>query len=120
MDLESTLIRAEALFRRFQRLVEAIDKKDNFPAPRFSGPQLGQSSSSTSGTTPASPPGGSSPTSQQKQQSGAGAKSPGGKAPEAVVKVITPELRSLLSREVKILPRNEVAQKGDGWADKKT
>ncbi|KLU89942.1 GTPase-activating protein GYP7 [Magnaporthiopsis poae ATCC 64411] len=126
MDLESTLIRAEALFGRFQRLVEAIDKKDNFPAPRFSRPQLGRSSSSTSGITPVSPPGGSSSTSQQKQpqqqqqQSGAGARSPGGKAPEEVVKVITPELRGLLSREVKILPRNEVAKKGDGWADKKT
>lgn len=33
IDLESTLIRAEALFRKFQRVVEAIDKKQNFPAP---------------------------------------------------------------------------------------
>ncbi|PHH68161.1 hypothetical protein CDD80_211 [Ophiocordyceps camponoti-rufipedis] len=33
MDLESTLLRAESLFRRFQRLVDAIDKRDNFPAP---------------------------------------------------------------------------------------
>lgn len=32
MDLESTLIRAESLFRKFQRYVEAIDKKQNFPA----------------------------------------------------------------------------------------
>lgn len=124
MDLESTLIRAEALFRRFQRLVEAIDKKDNFPAPRFSRPpQLGQSSSATSTTTGGTS---SASTSQQKQpqpQSGSAqggaAKSPGRKAPEEVVKVITPELRGLLSREVKILPRNEVAQNGDGWAEKK-
>lgn len=36
MDLESTLMRAEALFRKFQRLVEAIDKKQNFPPPRAS------------------------------------------------------------------------------------
>jgi TBC1 domain family member 15 len=28
------LIKAEALFRRFQRVVEAVDKKKNFPAPR--------------------------------------------------------------------------------------
>ncbi|CAK7213850.1 GTPase activating protein [Sporothrix bragantina] len=35
MDLESTMVRAEALFRRFQRLVEAIDKQHNFPAPRL-------------------------------------------------------------------------------------
>lgn len=33
IDLPSTLLRAEALFRRFQRTVDAIDKKRNFPAP---------------------------------------------------------------------------------------
>ena len=32
MDLASTLIRAQALFRRFQRTVEAIDRKNSFPA----------------------------------------------------------------------------------------
>lgn len=35
IDLESTLIRAEALFRRFQRMVESIDKKGNFPNPKL-------------------------------------------------------------------------------------
>lgn len=34
MDLESILIRAEALFLRFARLVEAVDKQENFPGPR--------------------------------------------------------------------------------------
>ena len=33
IDLQSTMARAEALFRRFQRMVEAIDKKSNFPVP---------------------------------------------------------------------------------------
>lgn len=33
IDLASTMVRAEGLFRRFQRMVEAIDKKNNFPAP---------------------------------------------------------------------------------------
>ncbi|KAI9698025.1 MAG: GTPase activating protein [Candelina mexicana] len=33
IDLPSTLLRAEALFLRFQRTVEAIDRKQNFPAP---------------------------------------------------------------------------------------
>jgi hypothetical protein len=33
IDLPSTLVRAEALFRRFQRSVEAIDRKDHFPTP---------------------------------------------------------------------------------------
>lgn len=36
MDLDSTLIRAESLFRKFQRMVEAVDKKDNFPTPSSS------------------------------------------------------------------------------------
>jgi TBC1 domain family member 15 len=81
MDLESTLIRAEALFRKYQRLVEAIDKKGNFPGPR----------TSTSGTP--------------------------GKNKET--RVITPELRQLLSRDVEILPRKEVAKLGDGLAGRR-
>ncbi len=31
IDLQSTLLRAEGLFRRFERTVQAVDKKDNFP-----------------------------------------------------------------------------------------
>ncbi|KAI8657804.1 Rab-GAP TBC domain-containing protein [Fusarium keratoplasticum] len=106
IDLESTLIRAEALFKRFQRLVEAIDKKGNFPAPRVT-----QQSSSTSSTTTNSGP-------------STDAKSPGkGKAPEPASpapqqKVITPELRKLLSKNVEVLPRKTVAQKGDGMPAK--
>jgi hypothetical protein len=106
IDLESTLIRAEALFKRFQRLVEAVDKKGNFPAPRVT-----QQSSSTSSTTTNSGP-------------STDAKSPGkGKAPEPASsapqqKVITPELRKLLSKNVEVLPRKTVAQKGDGMPAK--
>jgi hypothetical protein len=33
IDLSSTMVRAEALFNRFQRTVEAIDRKDHFPTP---------------------------------------------------------------------------------------
>lgn len=33
MDFELTLVRAESLHRHFQRTVETIDKKDNFPTP---------------------------------------------------------------------------------------
>lgn len=33
IDLDQTLTKAEALFRRFQRTVEAIDRKSSFPAP---------------------------------------------------------------------------------------
>ncbi|RDA88246.1 hypothetical protein CP532_0319 [Ophiocordyceps camponoti-leonardi (nom. inval.)] len=73
MDLESTLIRAESLFRKFQRLVDAIDKRNNFPL----APTPSSSSSSSS------PP--SSSTGNQENHEN---------------KTITPELRSLLSRKI--------------------
>ncbi|KAI8961595.1 RabGAP/TBC [Daldinia sp. FL1419] len=91
MDLESTLIRAEALFRRFQRLIEAIDKKQNFPTPRTQ-----QSSSSDSTSTSSDQP-----------------KSNSGKAAQEPKKTITPELRKLLSKNVEVLPR-KVTQKNGG------
>ncbi|KAK0727221.1 rab-GTPase-TBC domain-containing protein [Lasiosphaeria miniovina] len=131
MDLESTLVRAEALFRRFHRLVEASDKKDNFPTPRLR-PSLG-SPSASSATTPAAAnpksPGSRSgnvpppPTSPRRSNNNINATNPNvtpnsaGKAPEtaaAATKVITPELRKLLSRTVEVLPRKEVAKKGEG------
>ncbi|KAI0491075.1 GTPase-activating protein GYP7 [Xylaria cf. heliscus] len=93
IDLESTLIRAEYLFRRFQRLIEAIDKKQNFPAPRMR-PNASQSSTSS----------GSSPPPQQQN----------GKAPEKTNKTISPELRKLLSRNVEVIPRKVVQKQGDG------
>lgn len=82
MDLESTLIRAEALYRKFQRLVEAVDKKQNFPAPKE-----GDSSEANKG--------------KQTEE-----------------KIISPELRRLLSRKVEVLSRTTVAQKGDGMPGK--
>jgi hypothetical protein len=33
IDLPFTLVRAEQLFKRFQRTVEAIDRRDHFPIP---------------------------------------------------------------------------------------
>ncbi|KAH8879616.1 GTPase-activating protein GYP7 [Thozetella sp. PMI_491] len=99
MDLDSTLVRAESLFKKFQRLVEAIDKKGNFPRPRS---QLTSPESSSSPQDTTSQP----PTSRDTAA---------GKAPDSPKKVITPELRQLLSRKVEILPRTEVATKGDGF-----
>lgn len=96
MDLESTLIRAEALFRKFQRLVEAVDKKQNFPGPRAS------CSSEAS-----------LPQSQSQTQT-----PPKGKETETQQKVISPELRNLLNRKVEVLSRKTVAQKGDGMPGK--
>jgi TBC1 domain family member 15 len=33
IDMHTTLVQAEALFRRFRRTVEAVDRKHTFPAP---------------------------------------------------------------------------------------
>ncbi|KAI0910671.1 GTPase-activating protein GYP7 [Ustulina deusta] len=96
IDLESTLVRAEYLFRRFQRLIEAIDKKQNFPAPRMR-PKPSQTPAQSSSSSP----------SQQEN----------GKAPEQPnKKTISPELRKLLSKNVEIVPRKVAHKHADGFA----
>ncbi|KAK3670940.1 GTPase activating protein [Recurvomyces mirabilis] len=121
IDLPSTLIRAEALFRRFQRTVEAIDRKSSFPG--MPKPELRQ-------RLPVPPP--TSPgvdgrprrASQAATGSSAGA-SASGRAPTVgdhvaagigaqKEKVVTPELRALLSREVPKLDKQEVKDHGGG------
>ncbi|KAK6849660.1 GTPase-activating protein GYP7 [Apiospora arundinis] len=110
MDLDSTLIRAEALFKRFQRLVETIDKKQNFPKPRV---QRNSSTSSASAATPASETPSSPPPSTNAAQKSPSAAS---KAKEEEQrKIISPELRKLLSRDIEVLPRKIVQKKGDGF-----
>ncbi|CAG8959563.1 hypothetical protein HYFRA_00001464 [Hymenoscyphus fraxineus] len=133
IDLESTLIRAEALFRRFQRTVEAIDKKSNFPAPKLrqrnTGTAMSQSptrdSASTSGTdtitagstNSGATPSSTGPASPSTQAKGKGA-STGERASQELEeqrpKVISPELRALLSRKVEVLPRKIVRKEGEG------
>ncbi|RBR13172.1 uncharacterized protein FIESC28_08358 [Fusarium coffeatum] len=106
IDLEATLIRAESLFKRFQRLVEAVDKKQNFPAPRFNPKNASGSSESAE----------SGPSKDGKTPSKGKANEPA--APPPQPKTITPELRKLLSKEVEVLPRTTVAQNGDGMPSK--
>lgn len=120
IDLESTLIRAEALFRKFVRLIEAIDKKPNFPAPRLNvsspPPSVSPATANSPSTTPSSS-NNNNKNQQQQQQQRTGKKSEPSKSPEPT-KVITPELRRLLSREVVVLPRKDVANNGDGFLAK--
>jgi TBC1 domain family member 15 len=97
MDLQSTLIRAESLYRRFQRTVDTIDKKDNFP----SAPQARQRKPATS--PPASSQASSSGTDQAKQL-----------GTDTDARVISPELRSLLSKKVEKLDKSDVAKHGGG------
>ncbi|RFU34663.1 hypothetical protein B7463_g1591, partial [Scytalidium lignicola] len=132
IDLESTLIRAEALFRRFQRTVEAIDKKSNFPAPRVrqrvnananAGASESQRQTSPQGTSART----SGADTNITNTAGASAGADKGKAKDSPErgsaeledqkpKVISPELRALLSRKVEVLPRKVVKKKGDGLA----
>jgi hypothetical protein len=136
MDLESTLIRAEALFLRFQRTVEAIDRKGNFPAPTdvrqrrpgpgspngstdsanvvenlnvtrsLQPPLAASTSASTTGTDRPSSPG--TPSRSKQPEPGDATKS------NVETRVITPELRALLSRKTPKLEKGEVRQHGGG------
>ena len=136
IDLESTLIRAETLFHRFQRTVEAIDRKNSFPAPsnvrhRRHGPESPNGSTNSvngvanSNDTNASPP----PAIASTSASTTGTDGPSsqgipsrGKQPESgdaarrdiEMRVITPELRELLSRKTPKLEKGEVRQHGGG------
>ena len=103
IDLDSTLVRAESLFRRFQRTVEAIDKKHNFPTPsvrqRRPAEQIPHADAASSSTD-------------------AGRRSVGDAVAQGMSaekeKVISPELRTLLSRKVEKLDKKEVKEAGGG------
>ncbi|KAF2811748.1 RabGAP/TBC [Mytilinidion resinicola] len=119
IELQSTLVRAESLYRRFQRTVETIDKKDNFPLP----PAAHRRISSTRSASASPPP------KTTWAASGAASTSTGtdrGKQRQSVgdvvakgigadkEKVISPELRQLLSREVEKVSKAELKEHGGG------
>ncbi|KAL1890142.1 GTPase activating protein [Sporothrix stenoceras] len=143
IDLESTLIRAEALFRRFQRLVEAVDKQSNFPAPRLKTATSSASGASTSsdatvkpgtstsgdGTEITSLSGNASASSSSDNRPST---TTAGKAPEnrnssvpkpsdakAPKRIITPELRGLLSRNIYVVPKNQPGSDNVLWGNTK-
>lgn len=132
IDLESTLIRAEALFRRFQRTVEAIDKKSNFPAPKLRQrtsttkptsptPSTAKANTSSVDTVSASGTNSSSPAQSSTQAQGPdkGKGRQSGELEDQRPKVISPELRELLSRKVEVLPRKVVRKEGEGLSSLK-
>jgi hypothetical protein len=95
IDLESTLIRAESLYRRFQRTVETIDKKHNFPAAPSARQRRSISSPPTSpGPSESRPQAAASGTDRGKQS-----------VAEENATVISPELRVLLRREIERLDK---------------
>lgn len=97
MELVPILTRAESLFRRFERSVQAIDKKDNFP----SAPSATQRR--TSGVnSPASGKGKAPQNSSVGSTTGSNA---GSSALQRIMdadkpKVISPELRELLRKDI--------------------
>lgn len=143
IELQEILFRAEGLFKRFERTVEAIDRKNTFPAPsteedglRHRKPGGAADDTESRDKTPAqkkvnsnannrqaimSGPGLSPSRPQQRQQPSttAGASSPSsssskGKQPQSAPeeqenkeKVITPQLRLLLSRKIITLDPTE-------------
>lgn len=94
MELLPLLTRAESLFKRFERSVQSIDKKDNFPA----APTLSQrrpaadQDPSTKGKSPQQHAGSSSGVSGAfNLQYAVNAQKP---------EVISPELRQLLRKDI--------------------
>jgi TBC1 domain family member 15 len=120
IDLNSTLIRAEALFRRFKRVVEAIDRKHHFPAPSSArqrksvagAPENADSTSSTTTTSEAQPANASSSGVANGKQPAGATETTG--TQEEKERIITPLLRKLLSRKVEKMERKEIEKHGGG------
>ncbi|KAF2397284.1 RabGAP/TBC [Trichodelitschia bisporula] len=132
IDLPSTLSRAEALFNRFQRTVAALDQKNPLPPPstarrRLPAPTSPKSSDDGKSNAAlkaakagsiASRAGGASSgveagPAKGKGKVGAGNEAGDGKEEEGKrVKVVSPELRGLLSRKVVKLEKGDVQKHG--------
>ena len=126
MDLAEMLVRAEALFKRFEKTVEAIDRKESFPMPAGGGElrqrkpgadgseadaksqqgvQQGAHQGSQQGAVAGVVTGSAAmgPSVLRTQRPGSrGQGQPKGKEPDQKPKekVITPDLRLLLSRNI--------------------
>ena len=112
MDLQEMLMRAEGLFKRFEKTVEAIDRKTSFPMPSGGG-ELRQRKPDAEATgadermgavVTGSAATGPSVLKTQNQRPGSRGQAQtlakGKEAEKVKEKVITPELRLLLSRKV--------------------
>lgn len=96
MDLIPILTRAESLFHRFERAVQAVDKKDNFPGaptahqrrPGSGAPDAGKGKAPQGSATGSSSSVSAGPSALQKI------------IDSDKPKVISPELRELLAKDV--------------------
>lgn len=132
IDLPSTLLRAQALFRRFHRTVDAIDKKHNFPAPTLR--QRKATDTSTAGGSKSPPDkkrsattnsvtGADAAESRSRNAASSGSNAAGkAKARDRVEmgretqqmkeRVISPELRALFSRKPIVLDKETAVEIG--------
>lgn len=120
IDLDSTLVRAEQLFRKYQRTVEAVDRKNHFPVPsnvRQRKPaQIAEAPVAESSAREGGRPGAAVQASGPDKGKG---KSVGAAVAEGIgaekKKEISPELRDLLKTEVYYkLDKTEVKEHGGG------
>ncbi|ODH52660.1 hypothetical protein GX48_01145 [Paracoccidioides brasiliensis] len=110
MELIPILSRAEALFHRFEKKVEAIDKKNHFPTPslrRRIVPSPKNTIQSPSQSQSPSPGNASQSTYRDCHRSL-------NRQRVDVERIITPELRGLMSKKVEVLDPEQVREHGGG------
>ena len=95
IELNSTLIRAEALFYKFQRTVEASDRRNGFPSPGTATPMVRLTHRRTTSLAP-------SASSENSTGASKGKAAAGKDGPE-----ITEPLRALLSRDIVRVEKKE-------------
>ena len=100
IDLQSTLVRAEGLFKKFEKMVQAIDKKNNFPAAPTSELRQRQGQAQVEGKGKEAANGSKQITGAQGASSSSDAKHGRTESQAAKELVISPDLRLLLSRKI--------------------
>ncbi|KAL2371274.1 hypothetical protein RJ035_003232 [Blastomyces gilchristii] len=116
MELIPILSRAEALFHRFERKVEAIDKKNSFPAPPVRRRIVGSLDSGTHSQppTPRAPNARTNQSISRDRHRSTPASPPPNNQRVDIERIITPELRGLMSKKVEVLDAEQVRVHGGG------
>ncbi|PGH00660.1 hypothetical protein GX51_05646 [Blastomyces parvus] len=116
MELISILSRAEALFHRFEKKVEAIDKKNSFPTPPVRRRIAGSSDGGTQSNppTPRAPSARTSQSVSHNRHRSTPASPPPNSQRVDMERIITPELRGLMSKKVEVLDAEQVREHGGG------
>lgn len=94
IDLQGTLVRAEGLFLKFEKMVQAIDKKENFPVRRTKGKEVEHGESETKASSSGT----------DRHQRNVSTASQGEE-----IHVISSDLRLLLSKKIITLDEDDAA-----------